>query len=704
LLVLTQKELEGAVKDMPTVKADKNVKYTRRTVLASDEVNYQGEAVAAVIASDPYAASDAADLVSVEYELLPAVMDPLKAIEDDSTKVHKELQDNLAYKYTIDSGSVDELFEKADQIVKARFLNQRIAPTPMETRGAVAQFDPGSKILRIYISTQDPFYLRDQLASILGLEKPQVEVFSPDVGGAFGSKISLYPEEVVVSYASMLLHRPVKWTESRRESLLTTTQGRGQIQFVEAAVKNNGKILALRVRIVADAGAYSTESAVYGPKVTVQISTGNYDIQGIKAELLCAFTNKVPHDAYRGAGRPEATYLIERTINTIALKLKLDPAKVRLVNYIPKDRFPFQIITRRFTYDSGDYERNLKKALEIFDYEGMRSYQARAREEGRLVGIGIASYVEVCGFGPDYPQTASITVTPDGKVLVNSGTNPHGQGHVTPFAQIVADELGVNLSDIHVRYGDTLSLPYGTVTAGSRSAAVGGSAVLISARKVKNKMSLIASKILNVAPEELVFNAGKIYSIHDESKSLSFSEVAEAAYDPGQLPKGMEPTLYEYTAFAPKSNTFPFGNHVVMVEIDKETGEIRILRYIAVDDCGRILNPLVAEGQVHGGVAQGLGQALVEGLFYDDSGQLLTATLADYAILNAEMMPRVQWYTTETPTDANPLGVKGIGEAPTIASTPAVVNAVEDALSQYGVTIDKMPLSPSYIWQLLHKN
>ncbi|MDG6928787.1 MAG: xanthine dehydrogenase family protein molybdopterin-binding subunit [Nitrososphaerota archaeon] len=700
LLAMTQEDLSGKVEDMPTEKDDQKVKYTRRPVLAQGEANYEGEAVAVVVASDRQAAEDASELVEVVYDPLPAVTDPVRALERGSPRVHGDLGDNLAYEYSIETPGFDEIFGKADRVVSASFLNQRIAPVPLEPRGVLSHYDPGTGALTVHLGCQDPFSARDTLARMLRLPKPSVRVVSPDVGGAFGSKISTYPEEVVVSFAAILLRRPVKWTESRRENILTTTQGRGQVQRVEAAVRKDGRLLALKVSIVADSGAYSTSEAVFGPRVTPQICSGNYDFGAIKAELKCAFTNKVPHDAYRGAGRPEASYLIERTMNVIAGKLKLDPVKVRQVNFIPADRFPFQIVTKRFTYDSGDYEKNLSKAVEVADYEGLRGLQRRGREQGRLFGVGVATYVEVCGFGPTFPQTASVAVTEEGKVVVNSGGNPHGQGHATPFAQIAADELGIEASDVYVRYGDTASLPYGTVTAGSRSAAVGGSAVLVCARRIRDKMAAIAARMMDT-DADVEFRDGRVHS--RGSKSVAFAEVASAAYDPGRLPRGMEPTLFEYSAFVPKSNTFPFGSHICLVEVDRETGRVDVLKYVAVDDCGRILNPLLAEGQVMGGMAQGLGQALMEELSYDEGGQLLTATLADYGIPTATSVPGMSWHTTETPTDANPLGVKGIGEAASIASTPAIVNAVEDALSQHGAVIERLPLTPEYVWQLLNR-
>ncbi|MDG6908141.1 MAG: molybdopterin-dependent oxidoreductase, partial [Nitrososphaerota archaeon] len=422
-----------------------------------------------------------------------------------------------------------------------------------------------------------------------------------------------------------------------------------------------------------------------------------------RGEAVIALTNKVPHDAYRGASRPEATYLIERAIDQLARELNLDPAEVRIRNYIPKEDFPFKTITD-LEYDSGDYAMNLRKALELSGYARWREEQRRAPGSSRMIGVGLATYVEICSFGPEFPQTAAISIAQDGTITVISGTSPHGQGHETPFAQIVADKLGVSVEEISVRYGDTAMLPWGTFTAGSRSAALGGSAVLMCAEKIKKKMAKIAAKSLGVLEEDLVFANGEIGSKShpdDEKMKLSFKKVASYAYRPKKLPEGMEPVLYEFSAFAPPNYAYPFGTHVAAVEIDKETGLVKILEYTSVDDCGKVLNPMIVEGQVHGGAAQGLGQALLEGIAYDESGQLLTSSFLDYQIPMAEDMPSMRTFRTETSTYVNELGIKGIGEAATIAATPVLMNAVADALSHNGKLVEKMPLKPDYVLSLM---
>jgi len=699
--VLKAEDLKGKVGMMPTLKEDKRAKPTTRPVLAEQYVRYEGEPVALVIAEDRYIAEDAKELVEVNYQPLPAVKDPEQSIQKGSPLANEEIPDNIGYYYSFETPGFSNAFSSAFKIIKTEVLNQRVAPSPMEGRAVLASYDEGQDLLTVYLTTQDPFEARRAIAEILHRPTPSVRVIAPDVGGAFGSKISLYPEEAAISFACIQLKRAVKWVESRKENLLATTHGRGQLQYAEAAVDKEGRIMALNVKIISDTGAYVTDGSVYTPRITPQMAPGVYDIKEMKAELICAMTNKVPQDAYRGAGRPEATYLIERLVNHISIEMNIDPVELRIRNFIPSNKFPYKNASGRLVYDTGDYKSNLLKALKVSDYYSLKKEQELLRKEGRLIGLGIATYVEVCAFSPDYPQTASVTVTPEGKVIIYSGTTPHGQGHSTPFSQIVCDVLGVDLSDVYFNFGDTVSLPYGTITAGSRSAAVGGSAVYLASQRIRKKMSRIASKLLGIdESEELVFSDGWIYEKRDKKRRISFSEVAQAAYQPSQLPEGMEPTLYEYAAYAPKSNAFPFGTHIAFVEVDRETGYVKILKYFAVDDVGRVLNPLVAEGQVHGGVVQGIGQAMLEEMRYDESGNCLTSTYTDYLIPDATLVPDIRWERTETPTDANILGIKGIGETGTIAATPAVVNAVEDAFAGK-VRIGSMPLTPSYVWKLV---
>jgi len=670
--------------------------------LAAETVNYVGEAVAVVIAEDAYSAEDGAELVAVEYDSLPAVIDPEAALKPGSPKVHDYLPDNVGSRTSFKAGDVERAFKRADDVVKVKLYNQRLSPTPMEPRGIVAQFDEGTRSLTLFLSTQDPHGARDELAEILSMKPESVRVVAPDVGGAFGGKAGIYPEDPVISFAARTLRRPVKWVETRRENLLTMKHGRGQVQFAELAMSREGRILGLKVRLVVEGGAYGGEAEM--ASITLKMVPGVYDIPNYEASADVAMTNKVPLGAYRGAGRPEASYLIERAINIASAKLRLDPVKVRQLNYIKKERFPFQT-SGGHTYDSGDYHANLQKALKISDYDGLLAERRRARQEGRLVGIGLATWVEVCAFGPFWPQTASMSVSEEGRVQVSLGGHSHGQGHATTFAQVVADELGVALDDITIRDGDTSVLPWSSLTAGSRSAALSGSAALLCARKIREKMSAIAARKLGArSAAKMVFSKGSVYREDQPSKKLKFSDVAALAYDPFALPPGMEPTLFVYSAYAPKSNTYPFGNHVALVEVDRESGVVKLLKYFAVDDGGKILNPLVVEGQVHGGVVQGIGQALIEDVVSDENGQPLSTTLADYLIPSADMLPNIVWGTTETPTDSNLLGVKGMGEAGAIAATPTIMNAVEDALSSFHVVVDRMPASPSYLKALMDRS
>ncbi len=712
---LDGKAIEGKVANMPTsgtpgaggegtAMSGAGGNFTRPTLrraLPIGKVNYAGEAVAVVFAENQYIAEDAAELVEVEYEPLEPVVDVEAPMKPGSPRVHEEFPDNIGFSMVHDYGNIEAAFKRADKIVKVSLLNQRVHPVSLEPRAIAATYDSGRDSYTVWLSTQDPNGVRDLLADLILSTPPNVRVIAVDTGGAFGGKGTAYPEDVVVCYAAKHFRRPVKWVEGRREHMLAFTHGRGQRQWAELAVRRDGKILGLKTKIVLDGGAYTTDDTVGLPGLTVNMGTGVYDIPAYHATACSVFTNKVLHGAYRGAGRPEAAYLIERSINIVAAQLKLDPVRVRRLNYIAKEKFPFET-PGGYTYDSGDYERNLDKALEVSNYGKLLAERREARSAGRLVGIGLVTWVEICGFGPGSAQTAALTVNKRGQAIIFIGGHPHGQGHAIGMAQIVADELGIGIDRIFVRHGDTDVLPYSTITAGSRSGPLTGSAVLISARKVREKMRRIAAHHLKLAADtKMVFQNGSIYQEGETTRSLTFDQVAELAYDPEAIPKEMESTIFEYTAFAPPNYTFPFGTHVAEVEVDRETGVVKVMKYFAVDDCGKLLNPMVVEGQVHGGVMQGVGQALLEELIYDDNGQLLTTTLADYCLPGSDTMPDIVWDRTETSTNSNPLGLKGIGEAGTIAATPTIVNAVEDALSEYGVTVEKMPLRSDYVLSLI---
>jgi carbon-monoxide dehydrogenase large subunit len=701
-LIYTADNLPIGIKNQLTSGETKDGVQIVRPILPKHEATYVGEPIAFVLATTRYYAEDALELINVEYEELPAVVDPERAIEDASPRARLGLRSNLVTVEKREYGDVESAFQKAAKIVKFDQLNQRIAPSPLETRGCVASFDRGSGVLTLWISTQGPFQTRSDISEVLNLPENKVRVIAPEVGGGFGAKISLYSEEVLASLASMELGQPVKWIETRSENFLSMTHGRGQNQHVEIAASDKGRILGLKVRIIGDAGAFLTEGSS-DSTFTLRMVPGCYIIPAYSGETSVTLTNKVPHDAYRGASRPEATFIIERAIDELARELGIDPAEVRLRNYIPKEDFPYKTVGD-FEYDSGDYATNLRKALELSGYDRWRLEQKRAREQGRLIGIGLVTYVEICAFGPEFPQTASITVSKSGKVTVISGNSPHGQGHETPLAQIVADKLGITVDEINVVYGDTAQLAWGTFTAGSRSGALGGTAVYMCADKLRDKMAKIAANSLGISEEEIDFREGQLVSRKDRTKKISFSQVAKAAYNPKDIPKGMEPVLFAFSAFAPPNYTFPFGTHVAIVEIEKETGIVKILEYTSVDDVGKVLNPLIVEGQVHGGLTQGLGQAMLEQVKYNENGQLLSSSLLDYQIPQANDVPQFRTFRTETPTYANPLGIKGVGEAGTIGATPAIANAVADALAPLGIKASDMPFSPDYIKQLLSSN
>jgi aerobic carbon-monoxide dehydrogenase large subunit len=700
-LVYTSREVSEKIKNSLSSSQTKDGVEISRPILCSQEATYVGEPLAFVVATSRSSAEDAIELVEVEYEELPPIVDPELALDENSPKARVGLKNNVALVEKRETGDVDSAFKKAAKIVKVDLINQRVAPTPLETRACLASFDQGSGTLTLWISTQGPFQTRSDICSVLGLPDYKVRVIAPEVGGGFGAKLSLYSEEVLASLAAMELGQPVKWVETRSENLLTMTHGRGQIQHVEVASSDKGRILGLKVRIVGDAGAYLTEGSS-DATFTLRMVSGCYIIPAYMGEAFIALTNKVPHDAYRGASRPEASFIIERALDELARELGLDPAEVRLRNFVPREDFPYKTIGD-FEYDSGDYSMNLKKALEISGYDRWKEEQRLARKSGRIIGVGLVTYVEICAFGPSFPETAAISVGMSGKVTVISGTSPHGQGHETPLAQIVADEFGISLEDINVIFGDTTQLPWGTFTAGSRSAALGGSAVLMCTKKIKDKLAQIAAKSLGVVAEVIEFRNGYLLSTKDPTKKVPFANVAHDAYDPGKIPPGIESVPFAFSSFAPSNYTFPFGTHVAVVEIDRDTGLVQVLEYIAVDDVGKVLNPLVVQGQVHGGITQGLGQALLEEVKYNGSGQLLSASLLDYQIPLASDVPDYKTFRTETPTTSNPLGIKGVGEAGTIAATPALANAIADALAPFGVKLKDMPFTPAYLKELLSK-
>ena len=718
---------------VPCASALPDLKVPDYRVLAQDKVFFVGHPIAAVVATDAYIARDALDLVAVDYEDLPAVVDVEEAAKG-GTVIHESFGDNIAYKLTAGEGDIDAALAASDRVLKQRIVHQRLAPIAMEGRGVLARYFPGEEELTVWSSTQIPHLLRTQLALMIGIPENKLRVITPEVGGGFGSKLNVYAEEALLGWISMQLGKPVKWIEGRRENIQATIHGRGQVGYIEIGCKNDGTLTGLRYNVFADLGAYHQLLTPAIPTLTGLMLSGAYKIPAIQINVTGCFTTKMATDAYRGAGRPEATYVVERAMDLVAAELGIDPAEVRRKNFPAPSEFPFHTATG-LDYDSGDYEGALNKAQELIGYKKLRAEQKKAREDGRLLGIGISTYVEICALGPSQAmpaggwESATVRIEPTGKVTVLTGASPHGQGQETSFAQIAADELGVDLNDITVIHGDTGIVQYGIGTFGSRATAVGGTAVLVAIQKLKEKANKIAAHILQADASSLAFEGGR-YSLQaaraaavgesepvvkvgeapagsipepqtEGKSSLTIQEVALAAHLAKELPPDTEPGLSATYFFEPKNFTFPFGTHIVVVEIDRETGDIKFLRYVAVDDCGKVINPMLVDGQLQGGIVQSIGQAMYEEVVYDDQGQLVTGSLMDYALPRATHVPWLELDRTETPSPVNPLGVKGVGEAGTIGATPAIVGAIVDALAPFGVKHLDMPVKPEAIWRII---
>ena len=700
--VFTGADVEG-IGPVPCGASLPGLRVPAHTVLARDRVYFVGHPVAVAVATDRYVARDAVDLIEVDYEPLQAVADPEKALEPGAPAVHPQWPDNIAFTYHQEGGEVDKAFSGAQVVVKQRITSQRLIPTAMETRGVVADWRSGEKALTIYSSTQIPHLMRTLVAMMLGLAENRLRVITPEVGGGFGSKLNVYAEEALMGYVAMKIGKPVKWIESRRENFLCTIHGRGHVDYFELAANRDGTILGLKLKLIQDLGAYHQLLTPAIPTLSVLMMPGVYKFHNIRADIVGVFTNCVPTDAYRGAGRPEATHGIERMVDVLAAELKMDPAEIRLKNFVGKDDFPYTTATG-LVYDSGNYAEPLKKALDIVGYRKLREEQKKARAQGRLMGIGLSTYGEICAFGPSPAtpaggwESASVKIDPTGKVTVMTGASPHGQGEETTFAQITADELGVDIEDIIVLHGDTAVVPYGIGTFGSRGTAVGGAALYFSLQNLKEKIKRFGAMLLD--SDDVTYTGGACVS-NRTGKKVTLAEIAGASYRAMKLPPNTEPGLVSTYFWEPPNFTFPFGAHVCVSEIDRDTGAIQIKRYVAVDDCGTIINPLLVDGQVHGGVVQGIGQALYEQAVYDDNGQLITGELTDYAVPKASMVPWIESSHTTTPSPVNPLGAKGVGEAGTIGCSPAVVNSAVDALSPLGVRHIDMPLTPEKIWKLI---
>lgn len=696
-----------AVGPVPCAGSMPTLRVPHHKILAQDRVYYVGHPVAAVVASDRYVAQDAVDQIEVEYEPTECVADPEKALESDAVRVHPEYDDNVAFTFHAEGGDTDAAFAAADVVVSERVTVPRLAPSPMETRGVVAEYDEGTEELLVYSSTQIPHLLKTQLAVQLSLPENHVRVIAPEVGGGFGSKCNVWAEEALTCFAAMDLKQPIKWIENRRESINVVAHGRGHVDHLEMAASKDGTITALRFKILQDIGGHHQLLTPIIPTLAVIMIPGLYKIKNFTADLTGVFTNLPPTDLYRGAGRPEATYVLERVVDKLADKLEMDPAELRLKNFPAADEFPFETATG-LSYDSGDYAKAFNIALENVGYDSFLKKQEKARSEGRLLGLGISTYGEVCAFGPSPAlpaggwESATVRVEATGKVTVMSGASPHGQGGETAYSQLAADALGVPMEDVVVIHGDTGKVHWGVGTFGSRGTAIGGTAVHLALEDIVAKGKKYAAHILNASPDSIQFDQG-VFSSNEVEEKLTFQELALEAAVAQKLPPDTEPGLSATRFFEPPNFAFPFGAHICTVEVDGDTGQVEILRYIAVDDIGNVINPMLVDGQLHGGVAQGLGPAFLEEVVFSEDGQLLTGTFMDYAIPKAKDMPWIESERTVTPSPVNPLGAKGVGEAGTIGSLPAFVNAVVDALSHMGVEHIDIPMTPQKVWNLINE-
>jgi carbon-monoxide dehydrogenase large subunit len=676
--------------------------------VAVDKARYAGDAVAVIAATSRGAAEDAAELVLVDYEPLPAVVDPEAALQEGAPLVHEEFGTNACYTWALVEGEVDRLFAEADVTVSERYRQNRLIPNAIEPRAVFATGIPATGEFTLWSTTQVPHIARLLLSGVVGIPEAKLRVIAPDVGGGFGSKLNVYAEEALALAVARRLGRAVKWTETRSEGYLSTIHGRDVIQDIELAASADGKILAVRTKLIASMGAYLQLVTPGIPLLGAWLYAGCYDVQGYSFECTGVFTNTVPTDAYRGAGRPEATYAIERVVDALARTVGKDPVEIRRLNFIREFPAP---IKSGLMIDSGDYDASLDVALEESGYESVRAEQQARRAAGdpKRLGIGLSTYVEMCGLAPSailgairYAgggwEAATIRCLPTGTVQVLTGSTPHGQGHETSWSQIVADRLGYEIDEVEVLHGDTSVVPLGMDTYGSRSLAVGGVALYFAAEKIAEKGKKIAAHLLGV-DEAQVDHARGVF--RGPEGSLTLKEVAFAAWTAHDLPDGMEPGLEETYVYDPPNFSWPSGAHVAVVEVDTETGAVALLRYIAVDDVGTVVNPMIVEGQIHGGLAQGVAQALYEEAIYDEDGNLLTGNMVSYLVPSAAEFPRWELHRTETPSPTNPLGVKGVGETGAIASPAAVMNAVVDALAADGIAAIDMPATPERIWRAL---
>jgi carbon-monoxide dehydrogenase large subunit len=712
--VLTGADLAGEQGSLPCAwPVTEDMKLPDHPPMAVDEVRYAGEPVACVVARDRYAAVDALEEIDVDYAPLSAVVDMERAVRGEDGLVHESLGTNESYTWVFENGDLEAAMRDAPVVIERRYVQQRLIPTAMEPRAVLCV--PDGDEFTLYSATQIPHILRLMLSVVTEIPEHRLRVVAPDVGGGFGSKLQVYGEEVICLLLARRLGRPVKWTESRSEGNMTTHHGRDQIQRLTLAAERDGRIRGLKVELLADMGAYLMLVTPGIPILGAFMFNGIYKMDALSFTCTGVFTTKTPTDAYRGAGRPEATFAIERLMDELAEELDLDPIEVRRRNWIKHEEFPYETIAG-LTYDSGNYEAATDRALALFEYDKLRAEQSdrRERRDPVQLGIGVSTFTEMCGLAPSRVlgslsygaggwEHASVRVLPSGKVEVVTGSSPHGQGHATAWAQIAADRLGVPFEDVKVLHGDTAVSPKGMDTYGSRSLAVGGIALYGACEKVIDKARRIAAHLLEAGEQDLEFTEGRfsVRGVSEEGRTLQ--EVVTAAFAAHDLPDGMEPSVDADATFDPENFSFPHGTHLCAAEVDTETGMVKLRSYVAVDDIGKVVNPMIVEGQVHGGLAQGIAQALYEEAVYDAEGNLTTTTMADYLVPSAADLPDFTTDRTETPATSNPLGVKGVGEAGTIASTPAVVNAIVNALRPYGVNDVPMPCSPERVWRALQE-
>ncbi|MGH8935336.1 MAG: xanthine dehydrogenase family protein molybdopterin-binding subunit [Acidimicrobiia bacterium] len=693
---------------------ESNCRSPEHPPIAIDTVRYVGDAVAIVVAEDPYLGRDAALAVEVDYEQLPVVVNARRATEEDAPQLHEDAPGNLAFHWKVSGGDVEKVFQDAEVVVKEEIVNQRLIPNAIEPRRALAHYNPAERSVTLWVTSQNPHIVRFLLSLDTPIPEHKIRVITPEIGGGFGSKIPHYPEDTMVVFASQMVGRPVKWVETRSENYQATIHGRDHIQEVELAATKDGKLLGLRAKTWANLGAYLSTAGPGIPTILHGLMlSGCYQIPAIREDVYGVFTNTTPVDAYRGAGRPEATFMVERLVSRLARQIGMDPVELRRKNFIPPFTDGYEVATG-LTYDTGNYEGTLVKALELADYKALRDEQRELRERGKLMGIGFSTYVEICGLGPSEVagavgfggglwESANIRFHPSGKVNLYVGVNPHGQGEETTFAQIVADQFGIPVEDVEVVHGDTDSTPMGWGTYGSRTTAVASGAIMGGVAKLKEKGKKVTAHLLEAAEDDIQFEDGKFFVRGSPDQAKTIQEVVMAATTAWNYPKDLEPGFEASAFFDPSNFVYPFGAHIAVVDVDPDTGEVELRRYVAVDDCGRVINPMIVEGQVQGGIVQGIGQALWEGALYDQDGNLVTGTMMDYALPKAEYFPAFELAMTETPTEVNPLGVKGIGETGTIASTVAVYNAVMDALEPLGVEKIDMPLTPDRVWRAIRQ-